>query len=118
MIDIFASAPLTGRRGGRPTRSKFGIVHYAKGTKQSFLVIPSAHGISIGDKITFYATEGGIGFRVGPSGTYSVFTPTVYGVSLRCTLCCELEAFAGHRVKDIVTKVVPGGWIVPLDQFE
>ena len=105
-------------RGGRSPRQRFGIVHYVTGTKQSFLVIPPSSGISIGDRITFYAEEGGISFRVEKDGMYAVFRSSAASPIMRCTLCPALADFAYHRVRDISVRTVPGGWFVPLDQFD
>lgn len=105
-------------KAGRMPRRRFGIVHYVTGTRQAFLVIPANSGISVGDRITFYVSEGKVSFRVETEGKYSVFKPTVVSSTMRCTLCPELTNFAYHRVRDIVVKTVPGGWTVPLDQFD
>lgn len=99
-------------------RRKFGIVHYVTGAKTSFLVIPSGVGIYIGDRISFYVGNGKVSFRVEKDGTYSVFQASPTSRTMRCVLCPELEDFAYHRVKDIITKHGPDGWTVPLSQFE
>ena len=102
---------------GRMKRTKFGIVHYATGTRQSFLIIPPSSGISVGDRISYYVETGGISFRVEKDGDYSVFKSSAASNIMRCTLCPELANFAYHRTRDIAVKTVPGGWYVPLDQF-
>lgn len=108
----------TGERSGRSPRRLFGIVHYLKGSRQSFLVIPTSSGISVGDRISFYVEDGGISFRVEAGGTYAVFRQTPTAKSMRCCLCPELQDFAYHTTRNIVVRTVPGGWLVPLDQFD
>lgn len=103
---------------GRLKRSRFGIVHYVTGTRQSFLVIPANSGISIGDRISFYVNEGSISFRVEADGMYSVFKPTTNSATMRCSLCPELKEFAHHRVRDIEVRTILGGWSVPMKQFD
>ena len=109
--------PPTGERSGRSPRRLFGIVHYVTGAKQSFLVIPPSSGISVGDRISFYVEEGGISFRVEDQGMYAVFRQTPTAKSMRCSLCPELQDFAYHTTRNIVVRTVPGGWLVPFDQF-
>ena len=105
-------------KAGRAKRTRFGIVHYATGTRQAFLVIPASSGISVGDRISFYVEEGGISFRVEVNGDYSTFRSSAASDIMRCTLCPELANFAYHRTRDIAVRTVPGGWFVPFDQFD
>lgn len=119
MTDVkFSVSTSFKKKPGRTARKRFGIVHYVTGARQSYLVVPANSGISPGDRISYYVEDGGISFRVETEGRYAVFTPTPTSTSLRCTLCPELENFAHHRLRDIVTRTVPGGWFVPLDQFD
>jgi len=99
-------------------RKRFGIVHYVRGGRKSFLIIPSGIGILPGDRITVYVSEGKVSFRVEKDGVYSVFSCGTTSKALRCVLCPELENFAYHKTRDIVVRTVPGGWTVPLDQFD
>lgn len=110
-------ASLRMKRGGRE-RVSFGIVHPGGKSRQSFLVIPASSGISVGDKISFYIEERGISFRVEKDGMYAVFKSSATSVVMRCTLCSDLADFADTVIRNIFAMRVPGGWFVPLDQFD
>ena len=103
---------------GRRERVSFGIVHYASGNMQSYLVIPANTGVSKGDRISFYIEERGISFRIEEDGVYPVGSTSSSSKVLRCGLCPDLADFAGPVIRSIFVMQVPGGWLVPFSQFD
>lgn len=102
------------RLGGKPRRTRFGVVRYNEGAS-GLLVIPE--GVAqIGQWVRYVRTPGGFAFRFGDSGEYPVRRRNSTSRSLMAVLPMELAGFAKETITDLEISPVEGGWEVLLPE--